>query len=129
MNIETKLMKCANNEIAFRTESDNYCIEYELFHSEHSKVRSNQRGISNEHIAIALEYGTIFYKQGLTFYVIGKKDIPHQCIKQASKFEDTVVVISSRSKEIITCYKATNSISYIKHKSKKLRKNHKPKYA
>ena len=127
--IETKSMKCANNEIVFRTESEQYMMEYEMYHSLHSQIRSNQRGISKNHIALALEYGTVFYKQGLTYYVLGRKNVPKQYLKRASIYENTVVIVSGKSNELVTCYKSKHAIMQIKHKRKNLKTNYQVQYA
>ncbi len=70
---ETTVLKSANNEIIFWTESKDAVMEYEFSFSNHSLQRSQQRGISKELIAMATEYGTCYYAQGLHFYVLGKK--------------------------------------------------------
>lgn len=76
MEIKTHMLKSNPNEILFQTEGDGQLMEYALHHSRHSMQRSNQRGISKEHIAIVTEYGTCMYGQGLTYYVLGRKDVP-----------------------------------------------------
>lgn len=120
MEIKTHMLKSNPNEIVFQTEGDGQLMEYALHHSRHSMQRSNQRGISKEHIAIVTEYGTCMYGQGLTYYVLGKKDVPKALRKQASKFENTIVIIGENGNQIVTCYRNRNPFQWIKHKPKKL---------
>ncbi len=127
--IETKMMKSREGEILFRTSCDQSIMEYQLIHSSHSKVRSNQRGISDEAIAMATEYGVCYYSQGLNFYVLGKKEIPFQLKKQASKYENTIVVTATDTNKVITCYRNNNPHYWIKHKRKDLVINQNLKYA
>lgn len=92
--------------------SGNYTIE----HSRHSRLRSQQRGIENDAICIALEYGKVFLKQGLQFYVLGKKYLPPNLPPGLSeKFQNTVVVLSQQG-TIITCYKNCNAMRNIHKK-------------
>ena len=118
--LETTVLKSVMNEIIFRTESKEAIMEYEFSFSNHSLQRSQQRGISKELIAMATEYGTCYYAQGLHFYVLGKKDIPLQVRKNASKYENTIVVFSAKRNEVLTCYRNANPYSYIKHKRRDL---------
>ncbi len=120
MEIKTNMLKSSPNEIVFQTEGDGQSLEYALHHSWHSMQRSKQRGISREQIAIVTEYGTCMYGQGLTYYVLGKKDVPNALKKQASKFENTIVIIGANGDQIVTCYRNNNPFQWIKHKSKEL---------
>jgi len=118
--IETKMLKSEDGEILFRTTCDHAIMEYQLMHSSHSKVRSKQRGITNEAIAIATEFGTCYYGQGLNFYVLGKKEVPNHLKKYSSKFENTIIVVASDTNKVITCYRNSNPHNWIKHKRKDL---------
>jgi hypothetical protein len=120
MEIKTQMLKSTPNEILFQTEGEGHVLEYALHHSWHSMQRSKQRGITREQIAIVTEYGTCIHGQGLTYYVLGKKDVPVALRKQASKFENTVVIIGSNGDQIVTCYRNSNPFQWIKHKSKEL---------
>ncbi|MEY2922299.1 MAG: hypothetical protein RL108_921 [Bacteroidota bacterium] len=120
MEINTNMVKSSPQEIVFQTESDGQFLEYELHHSIHSLQRSKQRGISNEQIAIVTEYGSCIYGQGLTYYILGKKDVPINLKKQASKFENTIVIIGANGDQIVTCYRNRNPYQWIKHKPKEL---------
>jgi hypothetical protein len=120
MEIKTHMLKSSPNEILFQTEGDGQSIEYALNHSWHSMQRSKQRGISREQIAIVTEYGTCMHGQGLTYYVLGRKDVPKALQKQASKFENTIVIIGENGSQIVTCYRNRNPFQWIKHKPKEL---------
>lgn len=59
-------------------------IDINFIHTSHSNKRSSQRGVNNDKIIIALEYGKTTFKQGLLYYVLGEKDIPVQKIPNLS---------------------------------------------
>ena len=94
-------------------------------HTKHSHFRSDQRGISKSKLSLTLEYGTTFFKQGFIYYVLSEKDIPEFLIKDKSHLKNTVVVISGDSNRVITCYRSSNPLKHMKHKSKKMYRNYK----
>ncbi len=55
-------------QIAFKVATDKGLspIEFTFEHTEHSYLRARQRGINNQKIVAALQYGENVYKQGLT---------------------------------------------------------------
>lgn len=93
-------------------------------HTKHSLSRSDQRGISKSKISVALEYGTTFFKQGFIYHVLGEKNIPDSLQKEKKQYKNTVVVVSGDSNQVITCYRSSNSIKNLKHKSKELYQNY-----
>jgi hypothetical protein len=94
-------------------------------HTNHSLYRSDQRGISKSKISITLEYGTTFFKQGFIYYVLSKKDIPNFLMRDKSHLKNTVVIVSGDTNQVITCYRSSNPLKKMKHKSKELYKNYK----
>lgn len=94
-------------------------------HTKHSFLRAAQRGIDNEKITTALEFGDNFFKQGLIYYVLGENNMPDRYKKESKKLLNTVVVVSGDSNEVITCYRSKNPFKHLKKKSKKLYKNYK----
>lgn len=100
-------------------------VSFQFRHSEHSFKRSAQRGIENTKILAALQYGEVIYKQGLLYHVLGEKDIPAHLLKLKDRIKDTVVIVSGRSNQIITCYRRHRPFKYIRNKSKQLFKGFK----
>jgi len=93
-------------------------------HSNHSKSRAKQRGLTMETIKLAMLYSIAFFKQGMLFYVVKNSDLPKSFIgKQRNELKNIVVVVSGNSGEIITCYKDKNAMHNIKKKGKILFKN------
>jgi len=93
---------------------------YLLKHTLHSLRRSKQRGISNLIIALVVECGKCFYKQGLQFYVMGEKNLPNWVSDSSQKNAKNTVVVLSEGDEIITCYRGTNVIKHLNTKQKYL---------
>ena len=105
-------------------------------HSNHSFIRACQRGIGLSKIALALEYGHTYFKQGLNYYVLGEKDIPEYLSKERSHLKNIVVIVAGDSNQVITSYKSNNPFKQVKQKSKDLFKsssifliNHKRQFA
>lgn len=109
-------------EIAFRVvdKTSSKYIDFNFRHTQHSFLRAAQRGINQRKIKAALQYGESIYKQGLIYFILGECNIPDTLIKEKEKLKNTVVVVSGKSNEVITCYRSANPFKYIKHKSKKL---------
>lgn len=87
----------------------------------HSKVRSQQRGISKDLLFLALDYSMAIFKQGLIFFAVIDKLIPDNIDHHVrEKLNKLVVVVSLESNEIVTCYRTNNGIHHINRKSKRL---------
>lgn len=86
----------------------------------HAMSRADQRAIDDQMIRLTVLYGTEFFKQGLTFYVMRLKDIPSWIDKPLSeKLNNLVVVCAGDSSEVITCYRSKNCTKHLKRKSDK----------
>ena len=120
LNIKTNILKSTQKYVRFQSENENSSMIFNLKHSYHSIKRSCQRGISSEQIAITTEFGICYFGQGLNYYVLGKKDVPFQLRKKSSNYENTIVIISSNTSEIVTCYRNNNPHQWIKNKRKDL---------
>ena len=106
---KTSLNICSNN------------LDTNFQHTIHSSKRASQRGLTDQIILDALDYSTCIMKQGLSYYVVLRKNLPEKlpaCIKE--QLANIVVILSGDSNEIITCYKNSNCIKNIKKKSKRL---------
>jgi hypothetical protein len=89
--------------------------------SNHSRLRSQQRGISLNLVNLAMDYSMVFFKQGLIFFAVIEKLFPERMDHHLrEKLNNLVVVVSPESNEIITCYRSNNGIHHLKRKSKRL---------
>jgi hypothetical protein len=111
-------------EIQYRVEdeSSNQGLDFLFSHTNHSKIRSSQRGINSDKIIVALEFGEVFYSQGMQWYVLGEKNIPHYLQHKKKQLMNTVVIVSGNTNQVITCYRCTRPFKNIKIKSKILQK-------
>jgi len=123
MIIETNIQHEIQFEVEDEKTKQTHVLKFK--HSQHSLIRSSQRGISKSKIEIALMFGQIYFKQGLNYYVLGEKDIPDSHLKEKSHLKNIVVVVSGESNTVITCYKSKNPFKLMKHKSNELFKNYK----
>ncbi|MBF8149268.1 hypothetical protein ITJ86_05135 [Winogradskyella sp. F6397] len=105
-----------------RDEDLNISENLTFIHSRHSFKRANKRNINNTCIALTIEYGIAFFKQGLIFYVLGDK-VPDIIRKKLGKGNlNLIVVVSGNSNIILTCYRSKNPFKHIKKKQKNLAK-------
>ena len=111
-------------EIKYRVEdeSSNQGLDFLFSHTHHSFTRSSQRGINSDKIIATLEFGEVFYSQGLQWYVLGEKNIPTYLKHKKNQLMNTVVIVSGDSNQVITCYRCTKPFKNIKTKSKILQK-------
>ncbi len=87
--------------------------------SPHSEIRSQQRGLSIHDLNDVLDYGEIFHRQGMLFYIAGKRFLPENFPhERAEKINNMVVVVSGETGEIVTSYKNRNAFRRIQKKSK-----------
>lgn len=112
-------------QFAFKVASDKSLspIEFMFTHTKHSYLRACQRGFNQQKIVAALQYGESVYKQGLIYFILGENNIPESLSKQKKHFKNTVVIVSGRSNQVITCYRSSNPFKKIRTKSEKLCKN------
>ena len=82
---------------------------FNCYLSEHALKRMSQRGITNEVILMALQYGRIIYAGGCRCYVIGRKELEHYSDRgvQLNAAEGIHVLVASAndSEYIITVYR------------------------
>lgn len=95
-------------------------VTYSLTHTEHSRLRSSQRGIDPFRLEAAIRFGEVVMKQGLMYCILGDSLIPDHLSRDRDKLRNTVVVLSGDSDEIITCYRGKNPFRRIKRKRKDL---------
>lgn len=85
---------------------------------DHSTLRAAQRGITEEMIKMTVNFGKVFYRQGLRYFICLEKNL--KGIIHPSKIEQyrNTVVILNESNQIVTCYKNEKAISRIRRKKK-----------
>lgn len=86
----------------------------------HCETRMAQRGLTYEHVLMAMEYGRMVFKQGLTFYVVTRRSLPKGLDSSLASKLDNLVVVVSEDGAVITCYKSKNGIKHIRRKSNHL---------
>ena len=98
-------------------------FEFKVKHSKHSRKRASQRSLNYRIILTVLLLGTPFYRQGMTFYTVMRKDIPENTDhKLVDKVQNLVVVLGNNSAQVVTCYYTKNAVKYLRHKGKELKK-------
>lgn len=95
-------------------------MHFKFRHTSHSFRRASQRGMDAGQIAVTLEYGELYSKQGLNYYVLGTDNIPDNLKKDSSKLQNSVVIVAGDSDQVITCYRSKNAMKHIKKKQKQL---------
>jgi len=91
--------------------------------STHFLERRLQRSVNWESVQVALLNGESFYKQGLTFHVIGeRKDYHALKPSQKTNCRNLVVVMNENDNLLLTVYRSKNPFKHVKKKSKKLKK-------
>ncbi len=108
-------------------ESKNVYTEPQRLHyrnlrsTRHMQKRSQQRGIGEEYICLAMDYGEAFFKQGLIFYVVGEKNLPLSLDHRLrEKIRNLVVVVSMETSEVLTCYRNPRGMRHVRKKQKRL---------
>ena len=92
--------------------------------SRHCLQRAAQRGIQADAIAYTLEFGRVYFRQGMFFHVLGKKELPPALRHEWERLRHTVVVLSGDDNTLITAYRADNPFRNIRRKSKVLLTHH-----
>lgn len=118
-NYNIRINTKGNDRIDYMVQRRKFKHNYSWNLDGHARIRASQRGFNYKIILMAIEYGEVIYKQGLTFYVVKKKDLPsHLSNSEREKLNNMVVVTKSANQLIKTCYKASNGIKHITRKSK-----------
>jgi hypothetical protein len=92
--------------------------------TDHVDSRMAKRAIKKEAVSIALLHGTQFHKQGLVFHVMGDNNLPYNLHPQVEKLcRNLVVVTDENSGCIITSYRNSDPMRYVKKKAKRKEKD------
>lgn len=94
-------------------------VKFKFKFSRHGLKRAAQRSLNYKTLLSVLLLGTVFFRQGMTFYTVMEKDIPeYYDHKKAEKLKNIVVVLGDNDDQIVTCYYADNAVRHLKRKSK-----------
>jgi|GEM_PF-921481 hypothetical protein len=87
--------------------------------SYHARRRAARRNVVPDAIDYVLAYGRFLQRTGVTFYFLGRRDLPpaDRCASWASRLIGTVVLVS-RSGEVITVYRNRGALRAIRRKLK-----------
>jgi len=120
----TKHIQTKNSSPSQTNGNENLLTGSSFFHSAHSLKRASQRGLSERKIENVLEYGECYFKQGLIYYVMGENNLPNNIAAQdRDLLKNTIVIVSSETNTVLTCYRSNNPFKNIRIKSKRLSKN------
>lgn len=86
--------------------------------TDHARIRSAQRGISQDQIALALDYGDVTHLQGFRFITLRAKDVPPWVDPHALGRAKNIVVVTPHDTPglVVTVYKNKNAPKRIKRK-------------
>jgi hypothetical protein len=78
--------------------------------SRHAEVRMQQRGIRRTDIELAVLYGRRIHAKGLTYYVVGRKEVERQSAlgRNISSLAGLQVLIQEEEGLVITTYRNTD---------------------
>ena len=88
--------------------------------SRHCMQRVSQRGIQADAIALTLEFGRVYRRQGMLFHVLGKRQLPTAFRHEWERLRHTVVVLAEEDTTLITAYRSDNPYRKIHRKPKVL---------
>ena len=85
----------------------------------HAERRTARRNIPPEALECVLTYGRRFQRTGVTFYFLGRRDVPapDRQVSWVTQLEGTVVIMSSEG-EILTVYRHRKALPMIRRKMK-----------
>lgn len=84
----------------------------------HARCRAARRNVADA-IDYVLAYGRAIHRTGVTFYFLGRRDIPRMDRRASwvARLEGTVVLVAETG-EIITVYRNRNALRLIQRKAK-----------
>jgi len=73
----------------------------------HASTRMQQRGIGRDDVKAALNFGRRIHAKGLTFYVVGRKEVRHFAVKGVDLTElEGLQVLVSEDGSVVTTYRS-----------------------
>ena len=112
------------DQVKFFHESKEKFLDYQLALSTHASTRMAQRNLSLYDIDYVMAYGTMYQRTGVTFYFLGKKDIPEvdRNNSKISRLIGTTILADSQDidegEKIITTYRNKFALRKILRKTK-----------
>jgi hypothetical protein len=85
-----------------------------LAKSEHFQCRQNQRGIRDEVVALAIQFGRCFREGDRKVFFLGRKQIPGQVRSQLRDKVNGTVVVMSNTGVLVSTYKNPDYIKALK---------------
>lgn len=78
--------------------------------SHHAEVRMQQRGIRRTDIELAVQYGRRIHAKGLTYYVVGRKEVERQAMqgRNISGLSGLQVLVQEEDGLVVTTYRNTD---------------------
>ena len=88
--------------------------------TDHSARRCAQRGFHDKDVRYVFAHGRKIHRTGITFYFLGRKDIPREDWHQEEyrRMEGTTLLVAENG-AILTVYKNRNALQSIKRKAKR----------
>jgi hypothetical protein len=78
--------------------------------SHHAEVRMQQRGIRKTDVELAVQYGRRIHAKGLTYYVVGRKEIERNALqgRDISGLSGLQVLVQEEDGLVVTTYRNTD---------------------
>lgn len=78
-----------------------------LEHTDHSKRRSAQRGLTDAEIEYVLEHGSRFHRAGALIYYLRERDLPpdDRCLDWAARLVGTALVLDRDGCTLLTTWR------------------------
>lgn len=78
--------------------------------SQHAEVRMQQRGIRRTDIELAVQYGRRIHAKGLTYYVVGRKEVERQAMqgRNISSLAGLQVLVQEDEGLVVTTYRSAD---------------------
>jgi hypothetical protein len=78
--------------------------------SQHAEVRMQQRGIRRTDVELAVQYGRRIHAKGLTYYVVGRKEVERQAMHgvNIAGLAGLQVLVKKEDGMIVTTYRSTD---------------------
>lgn len=90
-----------------------------LKHTRHSRRRASQRSIPDGVLLMVLMLGTAIRVQNSIYITVTEKDLPRELDHSlAEKMRNLIVILSSDSQTLITCYYAKNGVKHLKKRKR-----------
>jgi hypothetical protein len=76
----------------------------------HAELRMQQRGIQSSDIELAVRYGRRIHAKGLTYYVVGRKEVKRQAQagENISRLSGLQVLVQETEGVVVTTYRNTD---------------------